>query len=81
MSGWRWVAVVVMALAAALPAHARRLALVIGNDDYQHFTRLDKAGNDAEAISKELQAAGFEVSLRRDLSYRKMVVAFEEFYD
>lgn len=73
--------VLLLALAAAQPAHARRLALVIGNDDYQHFSRLDKAGNDAEAISKELEAAGFEVSLRRDLTYRKMVVAFEEFYD
>jgi hypothetical protein len=72
--------VLLLALAVAWPAHARRLALVIGNDDYQHFTRLDKAGNDAEAISKELAAAGFEVSLRRDLTYRKMVVAFEEFY-
>ncbi len=32
-------------------------------------------------MAKELEAAGFEVSLRRDLSYRRMVVAFEEFYD
>ncbi|MBL8331624.1 MAG: caspase family protein [Rubrivivax sp.] len=70
-----------LAVAMAVPAHARRLALVVGNDDYKHFSRLDKAGNDAEAIAKELEAAGFEVSLRRDLGYRKMVVAFEEFYD
>lgn len=62
-------------------AHARRVALVIGNDNYAQVSRLDKAGNDAESMSKELEAAGFEVSLKRDLSYRKMVVAFEEFYD
>jgi hypothetical protein len=78
---FQWVAVLLLAVLAALPSHARRLALVVGNDDYKQFSRLDKAGNDAEAMAKELDAAGFEVSLRRDLSYRKMVVAFEEFYD
>lgn len=78
---FRWILVLLLALASAWPAHARRLALVIGNDDYKQFSRLDKAGADAEAVSKELEAAGFEVSLRRDLAYRKMVVAFEEFYD
>jgi len=62
-------------------AHARRLALVIGNDNYAQVSRLDKAGNDAESMAKELEGAGFEVSLKRDLGYRKMVVAFEEFYD
>lgn len=78
---FRWVVLLLLAAAMAWPAQARRLALVIGNDDYKQFSRLDKAGNDAEAVSKELEAAGFEVSLRRDLTYRKMVVAFEEFYD
>ena len=63
------------------PAHARRIALVIGNDNYQQVSRLEKAGNDAEAMAKTLESAGFEVSLRRDINYRKMVVAFEEFYD
>jgi hypothetical protein len=80
----RWmhlVLLVCLACLAAGQAQARRLALVIGNDDYKEFARLEKAGNDAEAIAKELEAAGFEVSLRRDLAYRKMVVAFEEFYD
>ncbi len=81
VSSFRWVLLLLLALTALMPAHARRLALVIGNDDYKQFSRLDKAGSDAEAVSKELEAAGFEVSLRRDLSYRKMVVAFEEFYD
>ena len=73
----------VAALFAVLagPAHARRIALVIGNDNYQQVSRLDKAGNDAEAMAKTLETAGFEVSLRRDINYRKMVVAFEEFYD
>lgn len=81
MSACRLLLVLLLVLLTALPAHARRLALVIGNDDYKQFAKLEKAGNDAEAVAKELEAAGFEVSLRRDLGYRRMVVAFEEFYD
>lgn len=72
---------VLLGAGLAGPASARRLALVIGNDNYQQVSRLEKAGNDAEAMARELERAGFEVSLRRDLGYRRMVVAFEEFYD
>lgn len=65
---------------AALPAQANRLALVIGNDNYQNVSKLQKAGNDAVAIATELRAAGFEVSLYRDLDYRSMVKATESMY-
>lgn len=70
-----------LAALAAWPAHARRLALVIGNDAYQKVTKLDRAGADAEAVAKELTAAGFEVSLHRDLSNTRFAVAVSEFYD
>lgn len=62
-------------------AHARRIALVIGNDNYLQVTRLEKAGNDAEAMARELEAAGFEVRKHRDLNFKQMVVAFEAFFD
>lgn len=45
-----------------LEAHAARLALVVGNDNYQHATKLRNARNDANSISKELEAAGFAVT-------------------
>ena len=61
--------------------HARRVALVIGNDNYQQVTRLEKAGNDADAMARELAAAGFEVRKHRDLDFKQMVVAFEAFFD
>lgn len=77
----RWLLVVLLALVAALPAHARRLALVIGNDNYAKVARLDRAGADAEAVSKELEAAGFEVSLYRDLTNTRFAVVVSEFYD
>lgn len=39
-------------------------ALIIGNDDYPHLTRLKTAINDAEAIAKVLKARyGFEVKM------------------
>ena len=71
----------VLALGLAGPAHARRLALVIGNDAYQKVVTLDRAGADAEAVARELTAAGFEVSLHRDLSNTRFAVAVSEFYD
>ena len=64
-----------------LPVQAKRLALVIGNDNYQQVTRLDKAVNDSDAMARELALAGFEVLKHRDLTFRKTVLAFEEFYD
>lgn len=57
----------------------KRLALVIGNDGYQHVSKLQKAGNDATAMARELRAAGFEVLLHRDLNFRGMVKAVETF--
>ncbi len=61
--------------------HAKRVALVIGNDNYLQVARLEKAGNDADAMARELQAAGFEVRKHRDLNFKQMVVAFEAFFD
>ena len=65
----------------ALPAHAKRIALVMGNDNYQHVAKLQKAGNDAVAMATELRAAGFEVVLHKDLNYRAMVKAMESLYN
>lgn len=64
-----------------LPAQAKRLALVIGNDNYLQVAKLDKAGNDADAMARELSAAGFEVMKYRDLDFKGTVRAFESFYD
>jgi hypothetical protein len=56
-------------------AQAKRIALVIGNDQYRHVAPLEKAGNDALAMGRELQAAGFEVRQYRDLDFKAMVRA------
>lgn len=66
-------------LLVMLPAHAKRLALVIGNDNYTSVSKLQKAGNDATAMARQLKAAGFTVQLHKDLNYRGMVKAVETF--
>ena len=66
---------------SALPVHAKRLALVMGNDNYQNVAKLQKAGNDAVAMATELRAAGFDVILHKDLNYRGMVRAMESLYN
>jgi uncharacterized caspase-like protein len=66
---------------AAFSAQAKRLALVMGNDNYTSVSRLQKAGNDADAMARELKAAGFTVSLHKDLNFRSMLKAVESFTD
>lgn len=55
-----------------LAPNPRRKALVIGNNAYEHVARLDNAQTDALAIADALQAVGFQVTLGRDLSERRM---------
>lgn len=51
-----------LAIGLASPAQAqKRVALVIGNDDYKNVTPLKKAGNDAERLAKTLTGLGFQV--------------------
>jgi len=68
-----------LCLLISLPVNAKRLALVLGNDNYTSVTKLQKAVNDAAAMDKELKAAGFEVKLYTDLNYRDMVKAIDTF--
>jgi ABC-type sugar transport system substrate-binding protein len=52
----------VLALLVAGPASAaKRVALVIGNDDYRNVPRLQKAVNDARTIGDALKTLGFQV--------------------
>lgn len=63
----------------SLPLQAKRVALVMGNDNYTAVSKLQKAGNDATAMARELKNAGFTVQLHKDLNYRGMVRAVEAF--
>jgi hypothetical protein len=66
-------------LTVAAPALAgKRLALVIGNNDYENVPHLQKAVNDAEAMAKELAALGFEVVSAENVGRRAMSRALVE---
>ena len=57
----------------------QRVALVIGNNDYQHARKLDNAVADAQAFRRELEARGFQVVYRENANRRAMNGAMEEF--
>ena len=53
-------------------AHAKRIALVIGNDNYSSVAKLEKAVSDARSIAKTLRTVGFKVTHLENLNNRSM---------
>jgi uncharacterized caspase-like protein len=66
-------------LAAIAPAQAKRLALVIGNDSYQHADPLGNARADARAVADALKATSFKVTLKQDVGLQAMKEALRTF--
>jgi hypothetical protein len=62
----------------ALAQTGERVALVIGNSDYQH-ERLANPGNDAQDMAQTLRALGFTVILKENLDRRELAQALSEF--
>ena len=62
-----------------LAAAERRVALVIGNNDYQNIVKLEKAVNDANSVSAELKKVGFEVQTLNNAGQKKMNQAINDF--
>ncbi len=60
-------------------AEAARLALVIGNDGYQHVDKLQNARSDARALAAALTSAGFAVTLRLDVDQPGFKAALRDF--
>ncbi len=50
---------------------AKRVALVVGNDDYANVADLKKAVNDSETITKILEQVGFDVILAKNVTRRQ----------
>jgi uncharacterized caspase-like protein len=59
---------------------SNRQALVIGNGDYKKVP-LKNPVNDARAVAKGLELAGFSVSQRENLNFRDVVNALRDFTD
>jgi Caspase domain len=76
---WLSLALLLLACGETSPAVARRLALVIGNDDYEHVRVLHNARADARAIAAELKTDGFDVTLKQDVTQQLFKVTLREF--
>lgn len=78
------LAILMSAAAFSTAEAAKRVALVIGNNDYAEISRLKKAVNDARAISATLETIGFHVDLGENLTRRQTnekIAAFIERID
>ena len=61
------------------PPAEQRVALVIGNSNYQTAPRLTNPGNDAQSMAQLLNSAGFEVTQATDLARSEMVRVVQDF--
>jgi Caspase domain len=88
MMNWlRFRAVTIVGLAATLlvlaqPAHAeKRVALVIGNNDYKNVPKLQKAVNDARTMGETLKQLGFTVMVAENQTrqaFSESLLAFDK---
>jgi hypothetical protein len=83
---WRLLHAVAVALLVITAAHAadspgRRIALVIGNGNYQQpdLPKLSNPANDAEDMARALRSFGFEVIERKNQTLEGMNRAIAEF--
>ena len=72
-------------LAFAMPAHAeKRVALVIGNNDYKNVPKLQKAVNDARTMGDTLKQLGFSVMVAENQTrqaFSETLLAFDKAVD
>jgi uncharacterized caspase-like protein/uncharacterized protein YraI len=73
-----WVLIVATFLTQTVWAETR-VALVIGNSNYQNASPLPNPSNDAKAVAAKLSAIGFDVSLQENLDGQAFRVALGEF--
>ncbi len=68
-------------VAETVSLYKKSYALVIGNDTYTGpWPRLSNAVKDARLVKEALEAKGFEVTFRTNVTSREMVEAFEAFF-
>ncbi|CAD5367119.1 Tetratricopeptide repeat protein [Rubrivivax sp. A210] len=80
LAGWLLLALLSPSWAAVAPAAEPRHALVVGNANYANAPLLNST-NDASAVAKVLEKAGFKVDLRLDASQKQMQEAVTAFGD
>ena len=67
-------------LVFAAPVHAeKRVALVIGNNDYRNVPKLQKAVNDARAMAESLKQLGFSVMIGENQTRQAFIQSLQVF--
>ncbi|WJR81796.1 caspase family protein [Bradyrhizobium sp. NP1] len=78
-------ALVACLLMLGAPAHAeKRVALVVGNNDYRNVPKLQKAVNDARTMGDTLKRLGFTVMVAENLNrqgFSEALLAFDKAVD
>ncbi len=72
--------VVLLPFMTTLAFAEKRLALVIGNNNYTEIPKLEKAVGDAEAIARTLSGLGYQVTTAIDLDRRRLNQALAKLY-
>jgi uncharacterized caspase-like protein len=73
---------IVLTIVAASPSFAAsRVALVIGNGQYQHVQALPHPANDSADMAKALRAIGFSVTELKNVDRLSFVKALSDFWD
>ena len=75
----RVVAAIAFMVFAGVASAERRVALVMGDDDYRTVRKLDNAINDARTLEETLKKLGFDVFLEPDRDLRRMRRALDDF--
>ena len=69
----------IQAPAQALPGTEQRVALVIGNSNYQNVARLENPDRDAQSVAELLSSAGFDVIAATDLTQNDLIKVVQNF--
>ena|SRR5579859_2943068 len=69
----------IQAPAQALPGPEQRIALVIGNSNYQNVTPLPNPDHDAQSVAELLNSAGFDVIAATDLTQNDLIKVVQNF--
>jgi len=79
LAGLSCASILTLLLMCASAAEAKRVALVIGNDQYENVPNLQKAVNDARALGRTLKDLDFEIITAENLTRREMNQKLQEF--
>ena len=81
MRTWLACGLAMLAMTLAPAAHAeKRVALVVGNNDYRYVPKLQKAVNDARTMGDTLKQLGFSVMVAENLNrqqFSQTLLAFD----